>query len=282
MVRRRDGSCTTSGTGGTGNSRFGSYLLTRSEAFRKAAEWAFAKCDTDGSGRLRRGELYAGVLLVHIQLAKYVGPAACYPPSRRAIDDLFDAGDADGSGYVDLNEFRNILVVCCAQIVSRILVYLLLIVLAVPYLAEGAVHAMVNFDEWMGWDDDDDNGDGVGRWWVLSVSPIFRWIETISTWGTVLEKVVSFVIFVCLVPPLFDLIDRCSTKQTAAAADRTSTTGGIAGTAKKQTQKKTAQAKATTTATTTMGESEIIDGDDEDENVERFKVIIYPTKKKKQ
>ena len=33
-----------------------------------------------------------------VNLAKYAGPAACYPPTRAVVDQLFDAADADHSG----------------------------------------------------------------------------------------------------------------------------------------------------------------------------------------
>lgn len=33
-----------------------------------------------------------------VNLAKYAGPAACYPPSRAIVDQLFEAADTNHSG----------------------------------------------------------------------------------------------------------------------------------------------------------------------------------------
>lgn len=53
-------------------------VLTRSKPFRKLATWAFSVCDSDKTGEVGKLELYCGLLLVHLNLAKYAGPAACY------------------------------------------------------------------------------------------------------------------------------------------------------------------------------------------------------------
>lgn len=72
-------------------------------------------------------------------MAKYAGPAACYPPSRQVCDQLFDAADANKSGGIDKEEFVKIMGITCAQILSRMLVYYLVLILLVPYLATVAV-----------------------------------------------------------------------------------------------------------------------------------------------
>jgi len=52
--------------------------LTRSRGFQHLCKWAFGVCDSNGTGSINKTELYAGFLLVHLTLAKYAGPAACY------------------------------------------------------------------------------------------------------------------------------------------------------------------------------------------------------------
>jgi len=66
-----------------------SSIFTRSNFVRKRMLKIFTSLDTDSSNCLSRDELYSGVLLLHIELAKYVGPAACKPPSRAVVDELF-------------------------------------------------------------------------------------------------------------------------------------------------------------------------------------------------
>jgi hypothetical protein len=39
---------------------------------------AFNVVDSNGTGEVGKAELYAGLLLVHLKLAKHAGPAACY------------------------------------------------------------------------------------------------------------------------------------------------------------------------------------------------------------
>jgi hypothetical protein len=53
-------------------------LLTRSKPFKAIVKRAFKVCDNDQTGEINKLELYAGLLLVHLKLAKYAGPAACY------------------------------------------------------------------------------------------------------------------------------------------------------------------------------------------------------------
>jgi len=53
-------------------------FLTRSKQFQELLDKAFKDCDTDKSGSISKSELYVGMLSIHLTLAKYAGPAACY------------------------------------------------------------------------------------------------------------------------------------------------------------------------------------------------------------
>ena len=92
-------------------------------------------CDDSGDGIIDEAELYAGLLLVHLNLAKYAGPAACYPPTRKVCDRLFHKADRDRSGGIDRTEFQYIVGVLCAQIMSRMMVYYIVLILCVPIVA---------------------------------------------------------------------------------------------------------------------------------------------------
>jgi hypothetical protein len=82
------------------------------------------------------------ILILVVNLAKYAGPAACYPPTRQVCDQLFDAADSNQSGGIDREEFVKILRITSAQILSRILVYYLVLILLVPFLASLVVDRM--------------------------------------------------------------------------------------------------------------------------------------------
>ena len=87
-----------------------SNFITRSKPFKKLCAYVFKICDADNQGNINATELYAGVLLVHLNLAKYAGPAACFPATRDVVEKLFTASDADKSGGIDEDEFEAIMV----------------------------------------------------------------------------------------------------------------------------------------------------------------------------
>jgi hypothetical protein len=57
-------------------------ILTKSKPFQKLVASVFANCDTSKSGEVSKSELYAGLLTVHITLARYAGPVACFVSTR--------------------------------------------------------------------------------------------------------------------------------------------------------------------------------------------------------
>jgi hypothetical protein len=169
-------------------------FLTRTRAFKKLTKWAFSVCDNDKTGQLGKSELYAGLLLVHVNLAKYAGAAACYPPSRVVVEQLFEASDDDNSGYIDEEEFTSIVMICCGQISSRILVYYSIIVLLVPYLARNIVS---NIDAL-------DLGSELLRPGLYLPKPV------VDIALHVMEPAVGLVFFFLLIPLLFNVIDSFS------------------------------------------------------------------------
>eukprot|EP00980_Cylindrotheca_fusiformis_P020463 scaffold7514_cov67-Cylindrotheca_fusiformis.AAC.3 len=131
-------------------------------------------------GEVSKDQLYSGLLLVHLKLAKFAGAPACYPPAKPTVDTLFDAADHDGSGGIDQEEFSSIMAVSCAQILSRMVMYYLILMLFVPF----ASTQIVNF------------------------LPIDE--------GSILEKltesIVGFIMFSVAIPVVWNAIDDASRK----------------------------------------------------------------------
>jgi hypothetical protein len=51
--------------------------LARTKFFKTMVHQAFEDIDADGSGDIDEKELYSGLLLIHLKLGAYAGPAAC-------------------------------------------------------------------------------------------------------------------------------------------------------------------------------------------------------------
>ena len=65
-------------TGDKANEGTNTNVLTRSKAFQKLVDATFKSMDEDGHGSITKDELYAGVLMIHLKVAKFAGSAACY------------------------------------------------------------------------------------------------------------------------------------------------------------------------------------------------------------
>lgn len=177
-----------------------SSFITRMKCFEKLAHWAFTVCDKNQSGRIKKEEFYAGILLVHIEMAKYVGVAACYPPRLEIAEALFDAFDTNQSGDLNQQEFTNILQICAADISSRIAVYFALVVFLVPRLADVVIRSFLQLHEFL----------------ELNVTKrqvtIFRWIKSMLSWNQLAETVFGLIIGFLVIPMVFGLIDKTSTQ----------------------------------------------------------------------
>ena len=178
-----------------------SALLTHTAAFGRLTRWAFQVCDADGTGHINQTELYAGILLVHVNLAKYAGAAACYPPTRRVCDDLFAAADADASGYIEQGEFLEIVQICSMDIAARMIVYYGILIAGVPYLADGIVSAVWHVDDAV-W----------GGWWVSwqEHNRAVQYLVSFVSWKEMADRIVSMALFFLVIPMLFDAIDKRS------------------------------------------------------------------------
>ena len=109
-------------------------VLTRSKAFKKMVIKTFNDIDTDNSGTIDREELYTGLLLIHLKLATYVGPAATKILSREQVYAIFDTLDIDSTGTLDEKQFVYVMTILCSQIASRIAITTGLTLFAIPYM----------------------------------------------------------------------------------------------------------------------------------------------------
>ena len=147
-------------------------FLSKSQRFQDLVDWAFEVVDIDGSGEVGPKELYSGLLLIHLKLAAYVGPAACRPATREYVMQIFSLMDNDDNGVLDREEFGMVMALLCSQIVSRVFVQLGATLLIVPLVAQ----YVLDFCEDLAWlmqvifirvDDADDLSD---RFWGYAMS----------------------------------------------------------------------------------------------------------------
>ena len=114
----------------------GTSFFTRSTRFQKMVDNIFLSIDTDNSGEVDKKELYAGLILIHLRLAAYVGPAACRPATKEYVEEIFELLDVDDSGELNREEFGTVMALLVSQITTRVLLYLIFPLIVIPFAAE--------------------------------------------------------------------------------------------------------------------------------------------------
>eukprot|EP00592_Proboscia_alata_P000066 CAMPEP_0194369950 /NCGR_PEP_ID=MMETSP0174-20130528/18338_1 /TAXON_ID=216777 /ORGANISM="Proboscia alata, Strain PI-D3" /LENGTH=233 /DNA_ID=CAMNT_0039147217 /DNA_START=51 /DNA_END=752 /DNA_ORIENTATION=+ len=109
--------------------------LTNSSLFEKFCVKSFKKMDRDNTGSVKRHDVYTGLLLIHLQIATFVGAAACKPVSRKVVYKIFDEIDNDKTGNLDIKEFTQLMVLLLSGVLTRIFVQYSLTILMVPLIA---------------------------------------------------------------------------------------------------------------------------------------------------
>ena len=178
-----------------GRRRGGIRLMERA-ALKGISGWAFSICDSEGNGRIQREELYSGILLVHLEMAKYVGVAACQPLNRTQVDELFEmAASHNNAKTIGQREFEDIAMYSCAQIASRIGVYYTMLLVLAPFLTSRLLRTARSFKNVLGLDlyRQGQFGPWLGSLWLLG-----EWL---------IEHAVSVSVFVLAVPWAFSKID---------------------------------------------------------------------------
>eukprot|EP00559_Dactyliosolen_fragilissimus_P003079 CAMPEP_0184866994 /NCGR_PEP_ID=MMETSP0580-20130426/24630_1 /TAXON_ID=1118495 /ORGANISM="Dactyliosolen fragilissimus" /LENGTH=194 /DNA_ID=CAMNT_0027366977 /DNA_START=179 /DNA_END=763 /DNA_ORIENTATION=+ len=165
--------------------------------------WAFKTCDTESKGELTKSELYCGLILVYLNLSKYVGPAACFPPSREVVGMLFDLSDEDKSGGINEHEFSKIVIILSSQLTWRIVTYYAFLIMLVPYIVRWII-ALLCF---IGVDDTIFAVDKVfDRFAPASVQNVAALIPE-SVWNSLPQTLVRTSLFVFVIPYCWDGMD---------------------------------------------------------------------------
>ena len=182
--------------------------FTSTKMFRRVTSWAFKVCDSNKTGTINQAELYAGVLLVHVTLAKYAGSAACYPPTREKVDELFVTADQDKSGDIDEKEFDYIMVILFNQIAGRICMYYGFLIVIAPYLGSFILHILTRLGVGKGILFVDEAFDNTAPNFLVSL--IDKIPDTI--WERMPAQIISLLIFFFVIPTALNKLDEFSYK----------------------------------------------------------------------
>mmetsp|Transcript_38401 Transcript_38401/g.59320 ORF Transcript_38401/g.59320 Transcript_38401/m.59320 type:complete len:333 (-) Transcript_38401:337-1335(-) len=196
--------------------------LAKTKFFTTMVNKAFDDIDGDGSNDIDEKELYSGLLLIHLQMGAYAGPAACKPISREKCHAVFTKMDVDGSGRLDKEEFSQVMMVLFGNVMMRVLFQYAATLMVVPLLAQYILQGIV----WMGggipWvlqriDPYTPVDEMVEKYWhqleelVLEKAPAFAWkagssvMEVLdmvpeSVWNTVPLTLLSTLLSMMIIP----------------------------------------------------------------------------------
>lgn len=118
--------------------------LARRRFFIKLLDQAFDLVDQDNSGTIDEKELYSGLLLIHLKLGLYAGPAACKPVDKEHVLSVFHKMDVDDSGTLDREEFREVMMILFSNVLLRVMMQWCVTLLVVPLVAQFILDS-VNF-----------------------------------------------------------------------------------------------------------------------------------------
>lgn len=97
-----------------------SSYFTQTKYFKELVEESFESVDPNKTGFVDKKEVYAGLLLIHLNLSKYAGIAACKPATCERVYSVFDEVDVDCVGTLTRTQFNEAISILSLQILQRV------------------------------------------------------------------------------------------------------------------------------------------------------------------
>eukprot|EP00555_Chaetoceros_dichaeta_P006196 CAMPEP_0198252544 /NCGR_PEP_ID=MMETSP1447-20131203/3038_1 /TAXON_ID=420782 /ORGANISM="Chaetoceros dichaeta, Strain CCMP1751" /LENGTH=287 /DNA_ID=CAMNT_0043937841 /DNA_START=100 /DNA_END=963 /DNA_ORIENTATION=+ len=121
--------------------------LTKTKYFNDLVKRSFDNMDPKKTGFVDKKDLYSGLLLIHLNLAKFAGIAACKPANCEYVYSVFDDLDGDCLGALDRCQYQNAMAILSSQILQRAAIqWSIMILFVVPvmlqYLRMGLMYVM--------------------------------------------------------------------------------------------------------------------------------------------
>ena len=79
-------------------------------------------------------EFYAGIMALHVWISQYTIISSKTVPSREHIGHIFKLLDTDHSGFLDFEEFQNVVVVMFQNVASRICAQMIIKLVIAPFV----------------------------------------------------------------------------------------------------------------------------------------------------
>jgi len=114
-----------------------SSYFTRTRYFKELVEESYENVDPNKTGFIDKKELYAGILLIHLNLSKYAGIAACKPATCERVFSVFDDVDVDRAGTLTKTQFNEAISILSLQILQRVAIqWSVMILIVVPIILQ--------------------------------------------------------------------------------------------------------------------------------------------------
>lgn len=116
---------------------FKSSYFTRTKYFKELVEESFESVDPNKTEFVGKNEFYAGLLLIHLNLSKYAGIAACKPATCERVYSVFDDVDVDRVGALTKTQFNEAISILSLQILQRVAIqWSVMILIVVPIILQ--------------------------------------------------------------------------------------------------------------------------------------------------
>jgi len=119
---------------------------TRTKYFKALVEWVFYSLDAENTGAIDKKELYSGILLIHITLAKYA--LGCQPPSSALANQLFESLDVSRTGTLNKRQFTYAMTKLSSPMLSNMLLQWCFLFMVVVLIVSGdSFRQALKFDQ---------------------------------------------------------------------------------------------------------------------------------------
>ena len=108
----------------------------------------FENADTNNNGKISINEAYDLVLQIYLEINR---DAPVDPPTRKEVEELFIASDANSNGNIEFDEFKRLVMILMSRAETSLVMYKVLSMVVAPLLSWKVVNVVSSTLQYSKW-----------------------------------------------------------------------------------------------------------------------------------